>query len=194
MSQARKGSSCLVSERNAEVSEATGLSLGVWTVEGTGKAPAAALKTLGTHQCPSGPEGGRAGRGETGKSRRTLPPTGPWENKWMEAESWQHAPMGTHRGMREGEGDPKRASQRLNYQGTRRDSPVTLVTWSHPRKSVRHPAAVPDADWGGDIAVQQDLSAHHGEVHRHLLCALPLSLLPGHPTDWVRWAVPASLG
>lgn len=55
------------------------------------------------------------------------------------------------------------------------------------RKGVRHPAAVPGSDWGGDVhGVQQDLSAHHGEVRGHLFCSLLLSLLPGHHPDWVR--------
>lgn len=89
--------------------------------------------------------------------------------------------------VREGEGDAKSLPE-TQLSGNTEGQPSNLGNLGpFHRKGVRHPAAVPDADWGGDIhAVQQDLSAHHGEVHRHLLCALLFSLLPGHPTDWVR--------
>lgn len=90
-------------------------------------------------------------------------------------------------GIREGEGAPESLPEtQLSGNTERQHSNLGNLGPFH-RKGVRHSAAVPDAHWGGDIhAVQQDLSAHHGEVHRHLLCALLFSLLPGHPADWVR--------
>lgn len=106
--------------------------------------------------------------------------------KWMEARILVTRAVNTE-GVREGEGAPESLPEpQLSGNTEGQHSNLGNLSPFH-RKGVRHPAAVPDADWGGDIhPVQQDLSAHHGEVHRHLLCTLLFSLLPGHPPDWVR--------
>lgn len=73
-------------------------------------------------------------------------------------------------------------------RGTRQDNNPCLdnLCFFH-RKGVCYIAAVPSSDWRGDVhPVQQDLSAHSGQVHGHLFCAVFLSLLLGNCPNWVR--------
>lgn len=109
-----------------------------------------------------------------------------------DAADGARSPAGTRLRLRGGPGKDAESPEssletRLaaKMEGTATYLPGNLCPFH--RKGVRHLAAVPGSDWGGDVhGVQQDLSAHHGEVRGHLFCSLLLSLLPGHHPDWVR--------